>query len=129
MLIHLHKKHVVQTQCSVDSTIDIHSTVMSRKMLKLPVVDFDPVKLFLKELEVSRACCPFLAYIHIIFIRIVSQNLLYSSMISMVETTLLSYGDLTYVYPILLRYVPERVYNGSCLLPLLYLLFILYIYI
>jgi len=98
-------------------------------MLKLPVVDFDPVKLFLKELEVSRACCPFLAYIHIIFIRIVSQNLLYSSMISMVETTLLSYGDLTYVYPILLRYVPERVYNGSCLLPLLYLLFILYIYI
>ncbi|XP_065909651.1 nucleolar protein 6-like [Dysidea avara] len=53
VLIHLHKKHVVQTQCSVDSTMDGHSTVMSRKMLKLPVVDFDPVKLYLKELENS----------------------------------------------------------------------------
>jgi len=73
-------------------------------MRKLPVVDFDPVKLFLKELEVSRACCPFPANT-LFFNRIVSQNLLYSSTISMVETTLLSYGDLTYVYPILLRYV------------------------
>ena len=39
--------------------MDGHSTVMSRKMLKLPVVDFDPVKLYLKELEVGSAFVSF----------------------------------------------------------------------
>jgi len=82
--------------------MDSHSTVMSRRMLKLPVLDFDPVKLFVKELEV-RTNCPFLAYT-LFFDRIISQNLLYFSMTNMVETTLLSYGDLTYVHPIPLRY-------------------------
>jgi len=43
--------------------MDTHSAVMSRKMHKLPVIDFDPVKLFLKELEVGSGLYLLLGYI------------------------------------------------------------------
>lgn len=55
VLIYLNRKHIVQAHCALDDTTEVASdTAPSRKKHnKLPVVDFDPVKIFVKELEVD----------------------------------------------------------------------------
>lgn len=53
-MIYLNKKHIAQAHCALDNSTDIttDTATKKRKFTKLPVVDFDPVKIFVKELEV-----------------------------------------------------------------------------
>lgn len=57
-MIYLNRKHIVQAHCALDSSTDVTSDTAAKKMkfTKLPVVDFDPVKIFVKELEVIEVC-------------------------------------------------------------------------
>lgn len=53
-MIYLNKKHIAQAHYALDITTDIaiDTATKGKKLTKLPVVDFDPVKIFVKELEV-----------------------------------------------------------------------------
>ena len=53
LLIHLNKKHVPQSGLAVDAVGTRPRPRRSRSYTHLPVVDFDPVQLYLKELEVK----------------------------------------------------------------------------
>lgn len=53
VLIQLNRKHIAQAHLALDNTTGVTTdTATSRKKsTKLPVVDFDPVKIYMKELE------------------------------------------------------------------------------
>lgn len=52
VLIHLNRKHVPRSHQAVDALATPSSPHVHHKYTHLPVVDFDPVQLYLKELEV-----------------------------------------------------------------------------